>query len=86
MISEDPEYFYAGGASYDPTYTDKDGLRVGRVEVCADGQFRTICYDMWDDNAATVVCTDLGFSPYGNFNLVYHVKFQCFITKQELLG
>ena len=65
MISEEPEYFYTGEAAYDPIYTDKDGLRVGRVEVCSDGQYRTVCYDMWDNSAATVVCRDLGFSPYG---------------------
>ena len=65
MISEEPEYFYTGEAAYDPIYTDKDGLRVGRVEVCSDGQYRTVCYDMWDNSAATVVCRDLRFSPYG---------------------
>lgn len=42
-----------------------DRLSVGRVEVCSGGRYGTICDDVWTNQAASVVCTQLGFSPYG---------------------
>ena len=67
MVSEDSEYFYAGEADYDAAYYDKDGLRVGRVEMCMNGHFGTICYDSWDYTDVSIACTQLGFSPHGKF-------------------
>ncbi len=34
----------------------------GRVEVCFSNQYGTICDDQWDNNEASVVCGQLGFS------------------------
>ena len=64
-MSDSADYFYMGLADYDSSYYDKDGLRVGRVEVCVDGRYGSICYDSWDNRDASVVCRQLGFSPYG---------------------
>lgn len=61
--------FYQGAemGNSDVNYID-DALSQGRVEICIEGSYGTICANAgqgWSNEDAAVVCSELGFTKYG---------------------
>jgi len=47
------------------TLTGSSTQRVGMVRICTAGTWGKICGGLVDSSLAKVICTQLGFSPYG---------------------
>ena len=45
----------------------------GRVEVCVDGAWGTVCSDLWGSEEASIACRQLGFSQTGIANQIMYI-------------
>ena len=46
----------------------------GRVEVCINDQWGTVCSDQWSSNDGVVVCNQLGFQTSGE--QIWYIQWQ----------
>ena len=71
IVGDSDEEFYSMSnnlrqSDYDSSFSVIDDmLSRGRIEVCNGTVFEAVCADGWNYTDASVVCRELGFSPYG---------------------
>ena len=62
---------------------DQQHSSFGRVEVCFNGIWTTVCDKFWTNTEASVVCNQLGYSPHGILIIIEsnneHDRYMCLL-------
>lgn len=59
----------------DVRLADGASLNEGRVEVCMNSVWGTVCDDFWSSVEAQVVCNQLGYAPFGEPRISIEYRF-----------
>ncbi len=65
--------FYEGCIEGDVRLLEGNTRLEGRVEICKNNAWGTVCHNGWDITDARVVCQQLGYSTVGNTNHSYDI-------------
>ena len=67
-------YFYPDCTSGEIRLIGISSALQGRVEVCSDGVWGTVCSRNWGAMDAAVACKQLGYSSSGSIMLLLEIK------------
>ena len=70
-------HIYIGCSHGDIRLVSYSNLLQGRVEVCYDGVWGTVCDRQWNNANAAVACRQLGYSSSGKLCLHRMIMLQC---------
>ena len=62
-----------------------EGVMSGRVEMCWDDRWGTVCDQNWSDNEATVVCRELGFSSSSKLHVHVLYTYNIVLCARDIL-